>query len=121
LDLGYFKKLFERQDGHKPKEETSIKPGDHFEVNIGTDKEPRMVKVGKSTPIEERKEIIKLLKEYRDILAFSYEELKVYREDVIQHVVPLKEDTNPFRQKLRQINSKLAPSVQKELQKMLAA
>jgi ribonuclease HI len=114
-------KLFDRQDGHKPKEETGIKPGDHFEVNIGTDKEPRMVKVGKSTPIEERKEIIKLLKEYRDVLAFTYDELKVYREDVIQHVIPLKEESKPFRQKLRQINPKLAPLVQKELQKMLAA
>ena len=81
-----------------------IKPGDHFEVNIGTDKEPRMVKVGKNTPIEERKEIIKLLKQYRDVLDFTYDELKVYREDVIQHVIPLKEDTKPFRQKLRQIN-----------------
>jgi hypothetical protein len=58
------KNLFDRQDGHKPKEETGIKPCDHFEVNIGTDEEPRMVKVGKSTPIEERKEIIKLLREY---------------------------------------------------------
>jgi hypothetical protein len=92
-----------------------------LEVNIGNDKEPRMVKVGKSTPIEERNEIIKLLKEYRDVLAFTYDELKVYREDVIQHVIPLKEDTKPFRQKLRQINPKLAPLVQQELQKMLAA
>ena len=80
-----------------------------------------MVKVGKSTPIEERKEIIKLLGEYRDVLSFTYDELKVYREDVIQHVIPLKEESKPFRQKLRQINPKLAPLVQKELQKMLAA
>jgi hypothetical protein len=77
-----------------------------------------MVKVGKITPIEERNEIIKLLKEYRDVLAFTYDELKVYREDVIQHVIPLKGDTNPFRQKLRQINPKLDPLVQQDSQKM---
>jgi hypothetical protein len=52
---------------------------------------------------------------------FSYDELKVYREDVIRHVIPLKEATKPFRQKLRQLNPKLAPLVQKELQKMLEA
>jgi hypothetical protein len=102
---------FDRQDGHKPKEKTGKKPSDHFEVNIGIDEEPRMVKVGKSTPIEERKEIIKLLEEYRDVLAFTYDALKVYREDVIQHVIPLKEESKPFRQKLRQINPKLAPLV----------
>jgi hypothetical protein len=55
------------------------------------------------------------------VFAFTYDELKAYREDVIQHTIPLKEDTKPFRQKLRQINPKLAPLVQKELQKMLAA
>jgi hypothetical protein len=54
-------------------------------------------------------------------LAFTYDELKVYREDVIQYVIPLKEETKPFGQKLRQINPKLAPLVQQELQKMLEA
>jgi hypothetical protein len=76
-----------------------------------------LIKVGKTTPIEERNEIVKLFKEYRDVLAFGYDELKVYREDVI----PLKEGTTPFRQKLRKLNPKLAPLVQQELQKMLEA
>jgi hypothetical protein len=49
--------LFDRKYGHKH-EETRIKPGNHFEFNIGTNEEPRMVKVGKSTPEEEKKEII---------------------------------------------------------------
>jgi ribonuclease HI len=112
---------FDKLDGHKQKEDSKKKLCDHLEVNIGTIEEPRMVKIGKTTPIEERIEIVKLLKEYRDVLAFSYDELKVYREDVIQRVIPLKEETKPFRQKLRQMNPKLAPLVQQELQKMLEA
>jgi hypothetical protein len=88
---------FDKLDGHKHREGSKKELCDHIEVNIGTDKDPRMVKIGKTTPIEERVELIKLLKEYRDVLAFSYDELKVYREDVIQHVIPLKEETNPFR------------------------
>jgi hypothetical protein len=80
-----------------------------------------MINIGKTTPIEERNEIVKLLKEYRDVLAFSYDEFKSYREDVIQHVIPPKEETKPFRQKLRQMNPKLDPLVQQELQKMLEA
>jgi hypothetical protein len=63
--------IAQKKDGHKRKEETNEKPCDHLEVNIGSEKEPRMVKVGKSTPIEERNEIVKLLKEYRDVLAFT--------------------------------------------------
>jgi hypothetical protein len=67
-----------------------------LEINIGTNEEPRIIKVGKTTPIEERIEIVELLKEYRDVLAFSYDELKVYREDVIQHVIPLRKIPNPL-------------------------
>ena len=114
-------RAFDREDGHKPKEESSTKPSDYIEVNIGTKEEPRMVKIGKSTPKDEKEQIINLLREYRDVLAFTYDELKVYREDVIQHTIPLKEEAKPFRQKLRQINPKLAPLVQQELQKMLKA
>ena len=57
------------------------------------------------------------------MFAFTYDELKAYREDVFQHTIPLKPECQkdkPFRQKLRQINPKLAPIV-KELEKMLAA
>jgi hypothetical protein len=84
---------FDKLDGHKQKSGSKKELFDHIEVNIGTVEEPWMVKIGKTTPIEERVEIVKLLKEYRDVLAFSYDKLKVYREDVIQHVIPLKEET----------------------------
>ena len=80
-----------------------------------------MVKIGKNTPKEVKEQIINLLREYRDVLAFTYDELKVYKEDVLQHTIPLKEGANPFRKKLRQINPKLAPLVKKELEKLLAA
>ena len=51
-----------------------------------------------------------------------FRSLKGYREDVMQHIIPLKdENVKPFHQKLRQINPKLAPLVQKEISKMLAA
>lgn len=80
------------------------------------------MKIGRGTTKEERKKLIDLLHEYRDVLAFSYDELKGYREDVMEHTIPLKdENSKPFHQKLRQINPKLAPFVQKKLQKMLVA
>ena len=75
-----------------------------------------MVKIGKNTPNETKKQIINLLKEYRDVL-----ELEVYKEDVLQHTIPLREGGKPIRQKLRQINPKLAPLVKAELEKLLAA
>jgi len=113
---------FDRHDATKLREENKMDPGEYLEINIGTSEDPKMVKIGKGTSLEEGKKLIDLLREYRDVLAFSYDELKGYREDVMEHTIPLKdENAKPFRQKLRQINPKLVPLVQKELAKMLAA
>lgn len=120
MRLVALEQIFNRQDMKKNKEET-IKPGDYIEVNIGTSQEPRMIKIGKGISKDERKNLINLVQEYRDVLAFSYEELKAYRENVIRHTIPLKQDIKTFLQKLRQINPKLSPMIHKELQKMVVA
>jgi len=115
-------KHFDRHDATKLREENKMNLGEYLEKNIGTSENPKIVKIGRGTSVEERKKLTNLLREYRDVLAFSYDELKGYREDVMEHTIPLKdENAKPFRQKLRQINPKLAPLVQKELAKMLAA
>jgi hypothetical protein len=58
---------------------------------------------------KERKYLINLMKEYRNVFSFTTDDLKEYREDVIQHTIPLKQDVKPFKQKSRQINPKLSP------------
>ena len=55
-----------------------------MEINIGTDKDPKLIKIGKGTSEKERNSLMNLIKEYRDMLDFSYDELKAYREDVFQ-------------------------------------
>lgn len=113
---------FDRHGATKMKEENKMDPGEFIEVNIGTSSDPKIIKISKGTNDEERKKLTSLLREYSDVLAFSYDELKGYREDVMEHIIPLKdENAKPFLQKLRQINPKLAPLVQKGLSKMLAA
>ena len=59
-----------------------MKPGEYIEINIGTETKPRIIKIGKGTSEKERNNLINLVKEYRDVFAFTYDELKAYREDV---------------------------------------
>ena len=70
---------------------------------------------------QKRKELINLVRESRDVFVWSYDELKTYDKNIIQHDIPLEENAKPCRQKLRKINPKLAPLVKKELQKMVEA
>jgi hypothetical protein len=110
--------LFDRHDvfkGKKPNKQID----EALEFNIGTEMDPRMVKIGKGTTEKERMEILDLIREFKDTFAWNYDELKAYRGDVIQHAIPLTEGAKPFRKKLRHINPKLANQIQKELQKMV--
>jgi hypothetical protein len=63
-----------------------------------------MIKLSKMLSPEVKQDYVKLMKEFPDVFAWSYDDLKVYDTKVIQHVIPLKEDQKPFKQKLRRIN-----------------
>ena len=86
---------FDSQDKYKWKE--TIKLDDYIEINVGTEKEPRNVKIGKGTSEKERKGLIELVKEYRDVFSFTYDELKAYRDDAFHHTIPLGPKAKPFR------------------------
>jgi hypothetical protein len=62
-----------------------------------------------------------LFKEYSDVFAWGYEDLKAYDTSIIQHRIPIKQDQKPFRQKLQRINPKLLPLIEKEIKKMYDA
>ena len=68
------------QDRYKKKETKKLE--DYIEINIGTEEEPRKIKIGKGTSEKERKNLVELVKEFRDVFAFTYDEFKAYRDDV---------------------------------------
>jgi hypothetical protein len=94
---------------------------DTAECNIGTPEEPKFVKMSSSLTREQRVEYTELLREFADVFAWTYEDLKTYDTSVIEHKIPLKEEAKPFRQKLRQINPMLLPVMEKEVKKLLEA
>jgi hypothetical protein len=62
-----------------------------------------------------------IFKEYVDVFAWKYEDLKTYDTSIIQHRIPLKPGTKPFKKKLRQVNPILLPIIEKEIRKLLDA
>ena len=94
---------------------------DMTECNIGTPEEPKFVKLSKSLTEEQRIGYTDLLREFADVFAWTYEDLKTYDTSVSEHKIPLKEEAKPFRQKLRQINPMLLPIMEREVKKLLDA
>jgi hypothetical protein len=103
-------RFFDQNDMYKGKMSSQV-DDEVIEFNIGTKESLKMVKFGKGTTSNEREKLISLIREFKDVLSWSYEDLKAYREYVIHHAIPLKEGKKPFRQKLKQMNLKVAPQV----------
>ena len=89
--------------------------------NIGTEENPKIIKLSKKLPEKEKEEYVKLMKKYTDVFAWSYEDLKEYDTSIIQHTIPIKPGEKPFKQKLRRINPKLLPIIEKEIKKLFDA
>ena len=53
------------------------------------------------------------MKEFSDIFAWEYSDLKNYDTNIIQHRIPLEKDTIPFKEKLRSISPLLLPVIEK--------
>ena len=62
-----------------------------------------------------------LIKKYTDVFAWSYEDLKEYDTSIIQRAIPIKPGEKPFRQKLRRINPKLVPIIEKLVKRLFDA
>lgn len=60
------------------------------DCNIGTTKEVRNIKILATLPQDIRDKYIKLFKEYKDIFAWSYEDLKTCDTTILEYKIPLK-------------------------------
>ena len=90
-------------------------------VNLGTENNPQCVNLGSTCTPQEKTAFIKLFNEFKDIFAWTYDDLKTFDPNIMQHVIPMKPEAKPFQQKLRKMHPSLEPAVKKELNKLLAA
>ena len=55
------------------------------------------------------------------MFSYTYEEIKTYDTNIIQHVILIKVGVNPYQQPLRKMHPKLEPLIQSEVKKLLDA
>ena len=58
------------------------------------------------------------MKKYTNVFSWSYEYLKEYDTSIIQHTISIKPGEKSFRQKLRRINPKLVPIIEKKVKRL---
>ena len=67
------------------------------ELNIGTKEQPKNIKIASTLKFESKQRYISLMKEYSDVFAWSYKDLKAYDTGIIQHIIAIKKDEMSFK------------------------
>jgi hypothetical protein len=93
----------------------STENDDVTESNLGTKEDPKYVNLSSSLSKEQRDEYFNRLKEFFDVFSWKYKDLRTYDTNIIEHNIPLKEETKPFRHKQKQINPMMLPIMEKEV------
>jgi hypothetical protein len=91
------------------------------DCNIGTIENPKIIKLSKEIVVEQKGRYVNLIKNNYDIFAWSYEYLKTFDTNIIQHKIPLKDGSKLFRKKIQQYNPMLMSIIEKAMKRMLDA
>ena len=67
------------------------------ECNLGIEENPKYVKLSSNLSKEQRSEYVKLLQDFSDVFSWKYEDIQTYDTTIIEHKIPLKDETKPFR------------------------
>ncbi|XP_052479611.1 uncharacterized protein LOC105801050 [Gossypium raimondii] len=90
-------------------------------VEIVTLKEGKIVKMGTCITEETKQDLIELLQEFKDVFAWSYQDMPSLNTDIIVHRLPIKNDCKPVQQKLRRMRSDVVLKIKEEVQKQFDA
>src|SRR3954464_6429238 len=86
-------------------------------INLGTDEEPKNIKIGATLNEDVKTTLIKLLHEYAKIFAWSYRDMPGLDTDIVVHRLPLKEGCVPVRQNRRRVRPDMDIKIREEVLK----
>ena len=92
------------------------------EVNLGNDDEDeKMAKISKNSSEKERGRLVALLKEYKDVFAWSYQEMPGLSPNLVVHKLKVDPNVKPMKQPLRNYCLDVEEKIKLEVQKFLKA
>ncbi|KAK5802979.1 hypothetical protein PVK06_030616 [Gossypium arboreum] len=87
-------------------------------VSLGEGKE---VKIGASITVETKQDLIELLREFKDVFTWSYQDMPGLNTDIVVYQLPIKEECRPVQQKLRRMRPNVLLKIKKEVKNQFDA
>ena len=82
-------------------------------VDEGKTEKPVMI--GVNFPNDMKDDLIALLKEFKEIFAWSYQDILGLDIEIVVHMIPVKLECLPMRQALRRMKSEIILKIKKKL------
>ena len=79
------------------------------------------VKIGVNFPKDMKFELIALLKEFKEIFAWSYQDMPGLDTEIVVHRIPVKPECPPLWQALQRMKSEIILKIKEEVEKQLKA
>ncbi|XP_071920747.1 uncharacterized protein [Coffea arabica] len=109
-------------DPHKAGEPSRLEPGDEVEqVVLDETKPDQLVQVGAGLPSPLKEEMISLIKDHRDIFAWSADEVVGVPPELMTHQLNVNPQARPVRQKRRHFGPERSKAISDEVDKLLPA
>ena len=96
-----------------------VKEDELLDLNLGTEKDPKNVRVSAKLDKGFREKLELLLKSFKDVFAWDYTDLLGIDPKFYQHKINLKTDAVPVRQQRYRMNPNYAQRVKEELDRLL--
>ncbi|KAL0559476.1 hypothetical protein IC582_004087 [Cucumis melo] len=90
-------------------------------INLGTPEEVKEVRIGTLASEQDQSELVALLHEFKDIFAWSYQDMPGLDTEIVTHQLPLKPECKLIRQKLRKLKPKTLIKIKEEVKKQFDA
>ena len=111
------KHLVDRED------ERVVKPlvDEIIPINVGIEKDPRLVQIGSTLSSKECKRLVALFKDFKDVFVWSYEDMPGIDPEIVQHRIPLDPEARPVKQNLQRIRPDCSLKIKEEVTKQIDA
>ena len=90
-------------------------------INLGTDDDPKMIQVGNTLIASKKDALVALLTEFKEVFAWSYEDMPGIDTNIVQHCIPTDPTLKPDKQQLRRMKPEWTLKIKEEVEKQYNA
>ena len=90
-------------------------------INLGTNDEHKMIQLGNTLTSSEKDALVGLLNEFKEVFAWSYEDMPRIDIDIVQHCISTDPTMKSVKQKLRRMNPEWTLKIKEEVEKQYNA